>query len=34
MTFEAYVFVDTANPGSRAACQALRQLDGVIRAGA
>ena len=31
MTFEAYVFVQTTNPGPRAACQALRRVDGAVR---
>jgi DNA-binding Lrp family transcriptional regulator len=31
---EAYVFVSTTNPGPRAACQALRRIDGVVRADA
>jgi hypothetical protein len=34
MTFEAYVFVRTSNPGPRAACQEIRTLDGVVRADA
>ena len=34
MTIEAYVFVDTTNPGPRAAVQAIRKLDGVVRADA
>lgn len=34
MTYEAYVFVRTANPGPRAACQAIRKLDGIVRADA
>jgi hypothetical protein len=31
---EAYVFVSTTNPGPRAACQAIRHIDGVVRADA
>jgi hypothetical protein len=34
MVIEAYVFISTTNPGPRAACQAIRKLDGVVRAGA
>ena len=34
MTAQAYVFVSTANPGPRAACQAIRKIPGVIRADA
>ena len=34
MAIEAYVFISTTNPGPRAACQAIRKLDGVVRADA
>lgn len=34
MATEAYVFVTTTNPGPRAACAAIRQLPGVVRADA
>jgi AsnC-like helix-turn-helix protein len=34
MAVEAYVFVSTTNPGPRAACQAIRRLNGVVRADA
>jgi DNA-binding Lrp family transcriptional regulator len=34
MASEAYVFVTTANPGPRAACEAIRRLPGVVRADA
>jgi hypothetical protein len=34
MAMQAYVFVSTTNPGPRAACLAIRQLDGVVRADA
>jgi len=31
---QAYVFVSTTNPGPRAACLAIRRLNGVVRADA
>jgi hypothetical protein len=31
---EAYVFIDTVNPGPRRVCQEVRQIDGVVRADA
>lgn len=31
---EAYVFISTTNPGPRAACRAIRELPGVLRADA
>lgn len=31
---EAFVFVSTANPGPRAAVQAIRRMDGIVRADA
>jgi Lrp/AsnC ligand binding domain len=34
MAIQAYVFVSTTNPGPRAACLAVRRLDGVMRADA
>jgi hypothetical protein len=34
MALQAYVFVSTTNPGPRAACLAIRHLDGVVRADA
>jgi Lrp/AsnC ligand binding domain len=34
MTVEAYVFVSTTNPGPRAACQAIRKLQGIVQADA
>jgi hypothetical protein len=34
MAIQAYVFVSTTNPGPRAACLAIRRLDGVVRADA
>lgn len=34
VTMEAFVFVATTNPGPRAAVQAIRSLDGIVRADA
>jgi hypothetical protein len=34
MAIQAYVFVSTTNPGPRAACLAIRRLEGVVRADA
>jgi len=34
MAIQAYLFITTTNPGPRAACQAIRQLAGVVRADA
>lgn len=34
MRFEAYVFIDTENPGPRRVCQELRRIPGVVRADA
>jgi hypothetical protein len=34
MAIEAYVFITTTNPGPRAACKAIRKLDGILRADA
>jgi hypothetical protein len=34
MAIQAYVFVSTTNPGPRAACLAIRGVDGVVRADA
>ncbi|HZO63966.1 MAG TPA: Lrp/AsnC ligand binding domain-containing protein [Kribbellaceae bacterium] len=34
MAVQAYVFVSTTNPGPRAACLAIRRLNGVVRADA
>lgn len=34
MAIEAYVFISTTNPGPRAACQAIREVNGVVRADA
>jgi hypothetical protein len=34
MAVAAYVFVSTTNPGPRAACLAVRKIDGVVRADA
>jgi hypothetical protein len=34
VTMEAFVFVSTTNPGPRAAVQAIRSLDGIVRADA
>ena len=34
MAIQAYVFVSTTNPGPRAACLAIRAIDGVVRADA
>lgn len=31
---QAYVFISTTNPGPRSGCQAIRNLDGVVRADA
>ena len=34
MAIGAYVFVSTTNPGPRAACLAIRRINGVVRADA
>jgi hypothetical protein len=34
VTMDAFVFVSTANPGPRAAVQAIRSMDGIVRADA